>query len=597
MPASADPRSEYSSRLQQRELRVSKLNRRHIWIGNFRILVFIIIAVLWWRIGKTGSPSIYWLVAAIAAFIALIVIHTQIMQWMQSAKRAAAYYSRGLARMEDRWAGSGETGEQFRSEEHVYADDLDILGPESLYQLLCSARTRMGKEQLAQWLLTQASVQAIGERQGAVRELASKIAFREDLAVIGKSDHIQADPHKLAAWANQKPVLDYRRWWPWIAAWSLIATGTVIYGSTTHEFGLAALAVLFNIGIGYAFRRPLQLIFTELDSACRNLEDIAAIVRRIEAESFQNSRMQALRQQLMTEDGPPSKVLGQLDRLYDLAESRANMFVQVFNLVFLYGLHVAFALERWRTHYSRNIEQWLQVLGEVEALASIGAYAFEHPEDPFPEFAAEDQRACYEGESLGHPLLPADQCVRNSVSLGGHAQVLMVSGSNMSGKSTLLRVVGINAVLAMMGAPVRAHRLLMTPAVVGASMRISDSLRKGVSHFYAEISRIRDVVTLAGGRRLLFLFDEILQGTNSHDRRAGTEGILKTLLEHDAIGLVTTHDLALTSIAEIFPEKIRNVHFQEKLETGKLLFDYQLRDGVVTTSNGVELMRSVGLDV
>ena len=145
--------------------------------------------------------------------------------------------------------------------------------------------------------------------------------------------------------------------------------------------------------------------------------------------------------------------------------------------------------------------------------------------------------------------------------------------------------------------PVRARRLLLTPVVVGASMRISDSLRKGVSHFYAEISRIRDVVALAGGKRLLFLFDEILQGTNSHDRRAGTEGILKTLLEHDAIGLVTTHDLALTSIAEIFPEKIRNVHFQEKLETGKLLFDYQLREGVVTTSNGVELMRSVGLDV
>src|SRR5438309_2364036 len=302
MPASADPRSEYSSRLEQRELRVKALHRRHIWIGNFRILVFIIIAVLWWRIGKTGSPSLYWLIVAIAAFIALIVIHTQVMQLTQSAKRAAAYYSRGLARLEDRWAGSGETGEQFRREEHVYADDLDILGPESLYQLLCSARTRMGKELLAQWLLTQASVEAIRERQRAVRELADKIDFREDLAVIGKSDHIQADPHKLVAWASQKPVLDYRRWWPWIAAWTLIATGAVVYGIVVREFAPAALAVLFNMVIGYAFRRPLQLVFGELDSACRNLEDIAAIVKRIEAESFQNSRMQALQQQLMTED-------------------------------------------------------------------------------------------------------------------------------------------------------------------------------------------------------------------------------------------------------------------------------------------------------
>jgi len=175
--------------------------------------------------------------------------------------------------------------------------------------------------------------------------------------------------------------------------------------------------------------------------------------------------------------------------------------------------------------------------------------------------------------------------------------VLLVSGSNMSGKSTLLRVVGTNAVLAMMGAPVRAQRLRLSPFDVGAAMRISDSLQKGVSHFYAEISRIRQVVDLSSRKQVLFLFDEILQGTNSQDRRVGAEGILRALIAHGAIGLVTTHDLALTALAEVFPDRVRNVHFQEKLESGKLDFDYRLREGVVTTSNGIELMKSIGLDM
>jgi DNA mismatch repair ATPase MutS len=194
-------------------------------------------------------------------------------------------------------------------------------------------------------------------------------------------------------------------------------------------------------------------------------------------------------------------------------------------------------------------------------------------------------------------LLPSDKCVRNDVNLGGKNQILLVSGSNMSGKSTYLRVVGINGVLAMTGAPVRARKLLLSQLAVGASMRISDSLQKGVSHFYAEINRIRQVVDLTSAHPTLFLLDEILHGTNSHDRRVGTEGILRTLIRHGAIGLVTTHDLALTSIEQIFPDQIQNVHFQEKFEADRLSFDYSLRQGVVTTSNGLELMKSIGLDV
>jgi len=259
-------------------------------------------------------------------------------------------------------------------------------------------------------------------------------------------------------------------------------------------------------------------------------------------------------------------------------------------------VQVAFAAERWRQAHGGALRLWVDAIGQMEALLSLASYSFEHPSDPFPEFV--DGAASFDGEELGHPLVPAATCVRNSVSICGETRVLLVSGSNMSGKSTLLRAVGLNVVLAMAGAPVRARRLRLTPLQVGASIRVNDSLQEGSSRFYAEITRLRQVVDLAGGDlALLFLLDELLQGTNSKDRRIGAEGIVRALVNRGAIGLVSTHDLALTDIGAAVAGHLRNVHFQAELANGRITFDYKLHDGVVTKSNGLELMRSIGLEV
>jgi DNA mismatch repair ATPase MutS len=236
------------------------------------------------------------------------------------------------------------------------------------------------------------------------------------------------------------------------------------------------------------------------------------------------------------------------------------------------------------------------VIGEIEALLCLSAYSYEHPDDPFPEFV--QGAACFDATDLGHPLVPAAKCVRNDVRLSDGKRVFLVSGSNMSGKSTLLRTVGINAVLAMAGAPVRAQSLRLTPLHVGASIRVNDSLQEGSSRFYAEITRLRALFHLAGnGASLLFLMDELLQGTNSNDRRIGAESIVHALLNRGAIGLVSTHDLALAEIGGSLNGQLHNVHFQEDFENGRMHFDYKLREGVVTKSNGLALMRSIGLDV
>jgi DNA mismatch repair ATPase MutS len=265
----------------------------------------------------------------------------------------------------------------------------------------------------------------------------------------------------------------------------------------------------------------------------------------------------------------------------------------------LWGTHLALSIEAWRRAHGRHVREWLRISGEFEALASLSAYKYEHPGDPFPEFTDDNRKPpLFEGLRLGHPLIPTARMVRNDVDLGDRVQLLVVSGSNMSGKSTLLRTVGVNAVLAFAGAPVRAERLRISPLRIGATLRIQDSLQEGRSRFYAEISRIREVADLAAAPTpALFLLDELLHGTNSHDRAVGAAGVLRALVDRGAIGLVTTHDLALTAIADQFGGRAANVHFDDRFEGSTIAFDYVMKPGPVTHSNALALMRAVGLEV
>jgi len=261
----------------------------------------------------------------------------------------------------------------------------------------------------------------------------------------------------------------------------------------------------------------------------------------------------------------------------------------------LYSVNMAYIAESWRKRHGRNVRAWLSAVGEIEALISLATYHYEHPTDAFPEFTTGP--ASIEARDLGHPLIAQSVCVRNNVVITDHSRVLLVSGSNMSGKSTLLRSVGINVVLAMAGAPVRAGSMRLTPLQVGASIRINDSLHEGSSRFYAEVKRLRNILDLAGREpHLLFLLDEFLQGTNSQDRRIGAEGALRALIERGSIGLISTHDLALTAVSG-GNHSVHNVHFQDDFVGNEMRFDYKLREGVVTKSNGLELMRALGIKV
>jgi DNA mismatch repair ATPase MutS len=286
-----------------------------------------------------------------------------------------------------------------------------------------------------------------------------------------------------------------------------------------------------------------------------------------------------------------------LRRLMEMHDWQHNMAFALIAFLLMWSTHLAWALDAWRKTHGAHVRVWLRVIGEFEALASLSAYKFEHPADPFPSFTA-DGRAHFEGTRLGHPLVAAARMQANDVGLTPDCQLWVVSGSNMSGKSTLLRTVGVNAVLAQAGAPVRATSLRMSPLAVGATLRIQDSLQEGRSRFFAEITRIRELADLARGSvPLLFLLDELFHGTNSHDRLVGASGVLRSLVDRGAIGLITTHDLSLTAIVDELGARAANVHFEDSFDGRDMRFDYHVKPGPVTKSNALALMKAVGLDV
>ena len=591
-----NPSEEYVQRRDTRLSRVAHYEKIHVQLGNVRLLLACLAGIIAWESLHSHHLAIWWLAVPAMAFVSVAYFHSQILRARELAHRAAAFYERGLARVEDRWAGLGETGERFDDPHHVYAADLDLFGEGSLFQLLSTARTRMGENTLAQWLLSPSPLEKLRERHAAVSELRDQIDLREDLAVLGEDVGVGVHPDALAMWAespNQMKPLWIRWAAPFLAA--LAVAGAVVWA----VWGMAApfvLIVVIEAVLTYRLKKSLESILHGTEHAFHDLDLLSAVLARVEAHICLAPRLQTLQQHLVSNGVRSSQAIAKLRALVDLINSRHNIFVRIIDAPLMYSVQVAFAAEQWRHVHGHALRLWTNTLGEIEALLSLASYSFEHSSDPFPVFC--EGTASFDGEELGHPLVPAKTCVRNNVRINGETRVLLVSGSNMSGKSTLLRAVGTNVVLAMAGAPVRARILRLTPLQVGASIRINDSLREGSSRFYAEIKRLRQILDLAGGNPpLLFLLDELLQGTNSKDRRIGAEGIVRALVKRGAIGLMSTHDLALTDIGEAIDGHLQNVHFQDELENGRMSFDYKLRDGIVTKSNGLALMRSIGLEV
>jgi hypothetical protein len=611
-----DPRILYTERLAERRADIAHHQQHHRRLGHGKLGMAACGVGLVWLALSQGAFSILWVLAPIAGFVALVVIHEKLLKEMERRKRAARFFEKALARLDGNWAGTGEAGDRYSEAAHPYAVDLDVFGKGGVFELLCTARTRIGEDRLAEWLKAPAAPEIVRARHAAVDELRGRVDLREELAVVAEEARSGVDPVHLAHWGEAPATLRQAGFRlrvrlytilgmaGFAALWIHLLRSANLIKLTDGVDGLVRdlflVALLVNGWFLYRQSGALGAAVSAVEEAAHELGLMSEVLVRMEREPFRCPLLAALRASLDVAGEPPSRQLARLKRLVENLDSRDNVFVRVLEPFILWTPHLALQVEDWRALSGNAVRRWLHAAGEMEALCSLASHAFEHPADPFPEFAAEGPPGSpwIEAEAIGHPLLAEDKVVRNDIRLGGALRVIVVSGSNMSGKSTMLRTLGVNAVLAQAGAPVRARRLKLSPLSVGASIRLTDSLQGGVSRFYAEILRLRQILDLtAGSLPVLFLVDEFLHGTNSHDRRIGAGALVRGLVQRGAIGLVTTHDLALADIAGELGESAANVHFEDQIADGKISFDYHMRPGVVRKSNAIELMRQVGLEI
>lgn len=590
---------EYRQRLTARQGDLAARERDHVRVSRLRLAIVAAAGLMTWRWGFGAG---WWYALPVVVFVAVAVLHAKLLDRRDRASRAVQFYGRGLERLTHDWMGRGDAGDRYRQDNHLFADDVDLFGRGSAYELLATSRTISGRDTLARWLLTPAPPDVARARQAAVQELTPRLDLRERLAVEGEQADADVHAGRLRAWAAAPIRLQNA---PARLAFLVLSIGIAsifvlwaAQGGLTRgtAIGLAALLLVEGaLALWYDVR--VRESIRGIVSQASDLSLLAGVLRIIEDEPCTSPELARIQAALSRSHRPASQEIARLNQLVALLESRTNIIFALPALLLAWTSQMAFAIEAWRARVGSDVPRWLDAIGEFEALTALAMFAAEHPAYAFPELA--EGPAIVHAAAMAHPLLP-DDAVSNDIAIGGEAPHLFVlSGSNMSGKSTFLRALGLNVVLARAGAPVRATRFRLAPVELGASIRVLDSLQDGKSRFFAEILRLKQIVELSRAEpgRVLFLLDEILAGTNSHDRRRGAEAVLTGLLELGAIGLVTTHDLALGEIADRLSPRAANVHLADVFDGGGLSFDYRLRSGVVKTSNALALMRSIGLDV
>ncbi len=597
--APADPRAVYADRLAARRAAAAALAARLDRLSAYRLAAFLGGLLVAAAVLGFGLVTPYVLLLPVAGFVLLVANYEATRGRRVHAERAARYYAHGLDRLDGK-AGPNDDGSRFEDDAHPYAADLDLFGPGSLFQRLCTARTKAGEDTLAAWLSAPATPAEVTARQAAVADLAPRLDLREALAAGGTDVPRGADYAALAAWgaAPVEPVAAWKFWAVEALGWANVfgLVGWLAVGTGPLPLLVSGLLTLLVAGPLWAWARR---VLEPVEAAERDLSLLEAVLARLEREPFAAPKLVSLQAAMRADGRTPAAQVRDLRALVNWLNVRRNAFALPIVFLRAWPVRYAFHVEAWRRRSGPRVGDWLRAVGELEALSSLAAFAFENPTDVFPTVEAGPPR--FDGDAVGHPLLPAGRCVRNDVRLAGDGgpRLFVVSGSNMSGKSTLLRAVGTNAVLALAGGVVRAEWLTLTPVAVGATMRVEDSLRAGRSRFFAEVAKVRALFDLAAKADppLLFLLDELFSGTNSQDRVAGAEAVLRALLDAGAVGFVTTHDLALTAVTDRFGGRAVNVHFSDGFAGGELQFDYTMRPGVVPHGNGLALMRAVGLKV
>lgn len=493
-----------------------------------------------------------------------------------------------------------ESGAAFQPKDHYYANDMDLFGSASVFQYINRTSSQMGSAELASWLLKPASLPDILQRQEAIKELKDKNIWREELQQILQVTEIKNETReRLHNWVGAPTAFIQFKPWAWLRyllpAIILTITVLIIFSYTPMSVFYGGLLVMAIIA--YQLNKVISPIHNQLGKIVDELEALSGAIKCIEKESFKSELMLQLQKSLTQKRGLASDKINDLKKILERLDIRYNMVLSFpLNVFLLWNLQQILDLEKWKKEQQHEVSKWFEVLKIVEALQSLATLHYNHPHWVFPVF--KEEHFSIAATQLAHPLIKAEKRVSNFINIDNAGEIMLVTGSNMAGKSTYLRSVGVNVILAMAGAPVCAGKFELSPVQLMSSMRIADNLEESTSTFYAELKKLQTIIEkVNAGEKVFILLDEILRGTNSHDRHTGSEALIKQLIKKNAAAILATHDLELAKMKAQFPQQILNYHFDVQVSNDELFFDYALKPGICTSMNASILMKKVGIEI
>ena len=595
-----NPENHYTERLSLTEGQLQQVKKQIFRISMLRLALFIAgIAGLYFFFNQTTLLIVCICLTFLPLFV-LVKIHNRFFirkEWLETQARIIQEELQALSGD----YSSFEDGKEYVNPEHPYSFDLDIFGRRSLFQSINRTCTFFGKVRLAEWLQNHLHEKtSIEKRQEMVREISEHTLFREQFRVAGLVHHGQSpDAEKIQAW-SQSPAQYLHAGWVKAFIWGVPVINSLLLITSLAEWtSFSWLGLSFGIFLVLSFGiiKRATYIQETYGKQLKSLNGYARLIALAKAEDWKSAGMQELMERLNLNGQSPVQALQQLSKELDRLDLRNNQFLYVLleGSIF-FQLQEIVRIERWKARYGQHINEWLETVGELDALCSLGTFAYNHPQYTYPELT--EKPFCFLATQMGHPLMPASQCVKNDATIPSRPFFLIITGANMAGKSTYLRTIGVNYLLACVGTPVCCEKLKLHPNQLITSLRTSDSLSDNESYFFAELKRLKRIIDLLNqGQQLFIILDEILKGTNSMDKQKGSFDLIRQFMQLKANGIIATHDLLLGSLIKQFPEEIRNYCFEADIKENELTFSYKLREGVAQNMNACFLMKKMGIAV
>jgi hypothetical protein len=594
------PKQFYQRRLEELQAQLKKLQQRKssfAWLRLGAIIAIIAGFYLLWSLG---------VIYVIIASVLLLFIFTRLIYADLKNQSKIEHTNHLIQINEDELkalAGSYydfDSGTEHIPKEHPYANDLDIFGRASVFQYINRTTSEPGSKQLAEYLKSPASINEISERQIAIKELSGKALWIQDLQANGKKHKITfSTKNRLENWMKVPPVFSDFRPWKWlryILPLIILSVVTLYIFNKVGDTIFYAALLIFAV-IAYQINKFVAPIHEQLSKVADELSTLSSSINAIEKEEFQSPLLTNLQSAFLQQNKKASDDISGIKKILDRLDIRYNMFLSLpLNLLLLWNLQQVLDLEKWKKNQQNNFNSWFNTLADFETLNSFGILLFNHPEWIFPTINS--GYFSIEGTEIGHPLIPEKKRVNNFIDIPNNSELMLVTGSNMAGKSTYLRSVGVNVVLAMAGSPVCAQTFSVSHVQVISSMRITDNLEESTSTFYAELKKLKTIIEkVNAGERVFILLDEILRGTNSLDRHTGSKALIKQLINKKAAAVIATHDLELADLKEDFSKHILNYHFDVQVSNDELYFDYRLKPGICNSLNASILMKKIGIEL